>query len=361
MLNYTFHFIELGAVALLLLILFVGTLFYASKLKASEELWKFAHEGAGDGVWAWDILTDSAQLSVQYKEMFGFNDDDIDTYREKWNNLVHPEDLSSMRQAVNDYLSGKTDKYVHEHRVICKDKSVKWVLSRGMIVKRDKHGKALRMVGTHADITDRKLLESRLENLAHFDSLCNLPNRTLFNDRFKLALAYAKRKKNMLAVMFIDLDQFKEVNDLYGHAVGDDVLKHTAKRLVACVRESDTVARMGGDEFVILLPIIDDEKDAVLVANKILEAIGKPIKVNKSNLLVNIAGDNKFNTSNQIDLQVSTSIGIAIYPQHGKDEKLLLINADMAMYLAKRSGKNQAKVFDTSMNKSPLQQAQSYF
>lgn len=306
-------------------------IFYAIKLKKSEELWKFALEGAGDGVWDWDISNDVARFSNRYKEMFGFSDDDINTSIQEWNSRIHHEDAASMKDAVNNYLSGKSEKYIHEHRVICKDKSIKWVLSRGMIIKRDKHGKALRMVGTHADITARKLIESRLENLAHFDPLSNIPNRTLFSDRLKLALSYAKREKKLLAVMFIDLDLFKEINDLYGHETGDIVLKKVSRQLVACVRESDTVARMGGDEFVILLPIIDDENDVKSVADKILEAIAKPIKVEKLNL------------------HVTCSIGIAIYPRHGKDEKLLVINADMAMYQAKKSGKNQAKFFDETM------------
>jgi len=301
---------------------------YAIKLKNSEKLWKFALEGAGDGVWDWDIKHDSARFSDRYKEMFGFNDDDIHTSKQDWNNRVHPDDLASMNAAVNNYLTGKTEKYIHEHRVICKDQSIKWVLSRGMIVKRDKKGKPLRMVGTHTDITTRKLLEDKLKNLAHFDTLSNIPNRTLFGDRLKLALAYAKREKKMLAVMFIDLDQFKEINDLYGHEAGDHVLKQVSQRLVSCVRESDTVARMGGDEFVVLLPIIDNDSDALLVANKIVAAVAQPIEVM------------------QAHLSVTSSIGIAIYPQHGKDEKLLVINADMAMYQAKKNGKNQAKFFD---------------
>ena len=323
--------LNIALIIMLLSLIAVG--FYYIKLKNSEELWKFALEGAGDGVWDWDISNDKAHFSDRYKEMLGFNNEEIDSSIKEWNNRVHPDDAASLDEAIKNYLSGKAEKYIHEHRVICKDKSIKWVLSRGMIVKRDKHGAPLRMVGTHTDITARKLLETRLENLAHFDALANVPNRTLFNDRLKLALSYAKREKKMLAVMFIDLDLFKEINDLYGHETGDIVLKKVSRQLVSCVRESDTVARMGGDEFVILLPIIDDIEDVKLVASKIVEAVAQPIKVAKTHL------------------HITCSIGIAIYPQHGKDEKLLVINADMAMYQAKNSGKNQAKFFEESMLK----------
>jgi diguanylate cyclase (GGDEF)-like protein/PAS domain S-box-containing protein len=323
--------LNIALIVALLSLVAVG--FYYIRLKNSEELWKFALEGAGDGVWDWDISNDKAIFSDRYKEMLGFNDDEINGSVKEWNNRVHPDDVISLEKAVNDYLSGKAEKYIHEHRVICKNRSIKWVMSRGMIVKRDKNGAPLRMVGTHTDITARKLLETRLENLAHFDALANVPNRTLFNDRLKLALSYAKREKKMLAVMFIDLDLFKEINDLYGHETGDIVLKKVSRQLVACVRESDTVARMGGDEFVVLLPIVDHIDDVKLVARKIVEAIAQPIKVAKTHL------------------HITCSIGIAIYPQHGNDEKLLVINADMAMYQAKKSGKNQAKFFEEAMLK----------
>lgn len=308
----------------------------ARKLKASEELWKYALEAAGDGVWDWDIKNDVATVSNQYKEMLGFEDNDIQAYPEDWKNRIYAIDVGSVKQAMDDYWTGKTGQYIHEHRIVCKDKSIKWVLSRGKITQRDKNGQPLRMVGTHTDITARKLLEAQLENLAHFDALTNLPNRTLLEDRLKLALAYAKREKKMLAVMFLDLDLFKEINDLYGHDVGDVVLKQVALRLSACVRESDTVARLGGDEFIILLPMIDNDSDAILVANKIVQAIAQPIIAVKASL------------------HVTSSIGIAIYPQHGMDEKLLMLNADMAMYQAKRNGKNQAKVFDGNMHGQPI-------
>ncbi len=327
--------IHLTVIAVLLILLIILVVFQVRsyrKLKASEELWKYALEGAGDGVWDWDVENDIAHLSDKYKELLGFTDEDIKTSPQDWNNRIYSVDVASVKQSMDDYWAGKTDQYTHEHRIVCKDKSIKWVLSRGKITKRDKNGRPLRMVGTHTDITARKLLENQLENLAHFDALSGLPNRVLFDDRLKLALAYAKREKKMLAVMFLDLDLFKEINDLYGHEVGDLVLKQVARRLSSCIRESDTVARLGGDEFVILLPMIDAETDAAMVANKIVESISQPI------------------IAVQTSLHVTSSIGIAIYPQHGVDEKLLMLNADMAMYQAKRNGKNQAKVFDSSMH-----------
>lgn len=334
---------HLSQIIILCVILITGIgigFYYAAKLKSNEALWKLALEGTGDGVWDWDMVRDVARFSDSYKSMFGFDDAEIKLNLQAWKERIYPDDVMSMNKVINDYLAGKTEKYIHEHRIICKDKNVKWVLSRGMTVKHDKNGKPLRMVGTHTDITERKLLETRLENLAHFDTLTGLPNRTLFSDRLKLAVAYAKREKKMLAVMFVDLDQFKEINDLYGHKIGDKVLKKVAQRLTACVRESDTVCRIGGDEFIVLLPIIDSEIDATYVADKIVSAVARPIEIVKSS---EISQPIKVIQKN---LHVSASIGISIYPTHGKDEKLLTINADLAMYQAKRNGKNQAVLFD---------------
>ena len=332
-------------IALTVFVLLFGAIgiFYALKLKRSEELWKFALEGAGDGVWDWDIKNNIAHFSERYKELFGFTDDEISTSLQAWDDRIHEDDLASVKDAISNYLSGKTVKYQHEHRVICKDKSVKWVLSRGMVIKRDRNGNPLRMVGTHTDITDRKLLEGQQKNLAHYDVLTGLPNRKLFNDRLKLALAYAKRENKMLAVMFIDLDLFKEINDSHGHKVGDMVLKKISQRLIACVRETDTVARLGGDEFVILLPNTDNQSDIQTVATKILEAAIKPIEIIKSS-------ENASTSTQKLrNLQVSASIGIAMHPQHGSSEKSLVANADMAMYWAKKNGKNQLMFFDKNM------------
>lgn len=301
------------------------------RLRASEERWKFALEGAGDGVWDWDVLSDTVVFSSRYKEMAGYSDADIAADEQAWRERIHPEDRAQVEEDIRAYLDGRSASYYNEHRVICRDGTVKWVLARGMIVSRSANGQARRMIGTHADITRRREMEARMHHLAHFDPLTDLPNRALIHDRLQQAVAKARRDKSQLALMFLDLDKFKPVNDNLGHDVGDLLLKQVAGRLLDSVRASDTVARIGGDEFVVLLPVILQQQDAVVVAEKILQALRHPFEV---------AGHR---------LTISVSIGIAAYPDHGDNEKLLLINADIAMYHAKRAGRNGCCFFVRGM------------
>ena len=172
-----------------------------------------------------------------------------------------------------------------------------------------------------------RLSEEKHRWLAHYDMLTELPNRVLFSDRLKQAIRLAKRYNKKLAVMFLDLDKFKPVNDGFGHAVGDLMLKEVAYRMQQCVRESDTVCRIGGDEFVILIPEVADEDDPLQIAEKIRQSLNQPFA---------LAGQ---------QLHISCSIGIALYPEHGTDELMLTKNADLAMYRAKENGRNQAQVF----------------
>lgn len=305
----------------------------AQQLRASEERWKFALEGAGDGVWDWDVQTDKVVISNRYKEMYGFTDEDITSNSTAWKERIHPEDRAAVERDIQSCLRGETANYVNEHRVICKDGDIKWALARGMVVSWDAGGKPLRMIGTHADITERKHMENQMQHLAHHDLLTGLPNRTLINDRLAQAIAYAMRESALLALMFIDLDKFKPVNDTLGHEIGDLLLKQVAERLRQSVRASDTVARIGGDEFVVLLPVIDSSHDAAIVADKIIHALEIPFEIKKHTI------------------NISSSIGIAVYPEHGADQKILQINADMAMYHAKESGRGNAKFFQSGMEK----------
>jgi len=186
-----------------------------------------------------------------------------------------------------------------------------------------REGEIVGSVAAFHDITERKQAMKRIQYLAHYDALTGLPNRRLLEDRFEQALVRAKRNHRSLAVMFLDLDHFKQVNDTLGHDQGDELLKAVAQRLTASVRQEDTVSRLGGDEFVVVLPEITGVGDAEIVAQKIVEVIRSPVKLERQ------------------ELHITTSVGLAVYPQDGEDIVSLMKNADSAMYRAKESGRDR--------------------
>jgi diguanylate cyclase (GGDEF)-like protein/PAS domain S-box-containing protein len=204
-----------------------------------------------------------------------------------------------------------------ESRMRRRDGTPIWILENASLLD-----DGVTIEGTIVDITDRKNAQQAIEYQAYHDVLTELPNRLLFRDRLTVALAHAKRMKINAAVMFLDLDQFKLVNDTLGHSIGDRLLQQMALRLVACVRAEDTVARMGGDEFTILLAELNDRRSAATVAQKVLDTIRQPVLIDEH------------------ELYVTTSIGIALYPEDGMDTETLLREADRAMYRAKDSGRN---------------------
>ncbi len=190
-------------------------------------------------------------------------------------------------------------------------------------------------VAVFSDISDRKADEERMQHLAHFDALTGLPNRALFSDRLHQAVAKARRDRTRMALMFLDLDKFKPVNDEYGHHIGDLLLKEVATRMLECVRrDTDTVARLGGDEFVVILSNIEKVQQATMVAEKIRHALNRTFE---------LAG---------LELSISSCTGVAVYPEHGADANLLLKNADAAMYRAKEGGRNRVEVADDSLSSS---------
>ena len=254
--------------------------------------------------------------------MAGYSDADIAADENAWRERIHQEDRAQVEEDIRAYLDGRSASYYNEHRVICRDGTVKWVLARGMIVSRSANGQARRMIGTHADITRRREMEERMHHMAHFDPLTDLPNRRLFFDRLGQAMALGRRDGSSGVLMFLDLDHFKEVNDQLGHGAGDTVLIGVATRLREQVRQSDTVARLGGDEFTVILPSLHDRHDAVRVANNILAAIGKPFDIGGK------------------PVRIGITIGIALFPQHGDTVEQVLKAADDAMYRAKDAGRN---------------------
>lgn len=192
---------------------------------------------------------------------------------------------------------------------------------------RDENGELSHYVAIFSDITTAKDNEERLQYLAHYDQLTKLPNRILFNDRLQQAMAQAEREQRQVAVMFLDLNGFKAVNDTLGHNAGDDLLLQVAERLTNCLRATDTVARFGGDEFTIVLPSIDDRDSVSRIANKIGQEIARPY------------------TLEGHEASITTSIGISLYPQDNDDSQHLVEYADNAMYQAKRHGKNHHEFY----------------
>lgn len=193
-------------------------------------------------------------------------------------------------------------------------------------------GEVTHFVAAKIDITDRKAMEEQVQRLAQYDPLTDLPNRRLFSDRLQQALALAERDRTRLALMFLDLDRFKPINDKYGHAMGDVVLKEVATRIQSSLRASDTLARIGGDEFVVLLPNVSSVRDVVGVAEKVREVLNQP-----------------FIVDGQV-MSLSSSAGIALYPEHGDTEQSLVRNADTAMYYAKEDGRNNVQVYHPEMS-----------
>ncbi len=300
-------------------------------LETSEQRYALAVEGAHDGLWDWDLKGGEIYFAPRWKSMLGHEDREIGKSPEEWMSRVHPEDVEKLKVDLAAHVVGKTAHFENEHRMRHKDGSYRWMLSRGIGV-RDRGSKAVRMAGSQTDITDRKRFEEQLAQQAFYDTLTGLPNRALFMDRLALAVTRARRRKSsMFSILFLDVDRFKDVNDSLGHLKGDLLLAAIARRLETCVRPGDTVARLGGDEFTILLDDMRDPADAVQVANRILEQMGKPFQ---------LAGHEVFATC---------SIGIAPGAHYEKPEDLLR-DADTAMYRAKERGKNCYEVFDAAMH-----------
>lgn len=203
-----------------------------------------------------------------------------------------------------------------------------------IVVVRDERDKTRNFIAIFSDISERKNVDERLYFMAHYDPLTGLPNRSLLHDRLLQAITYAKRQGTRVAVMFLDLDRFKTINDTLGHSMGDLLLQAVAERLKGCLRTSDTVARLGGDEFILVLPDLRDSDHAGKIAQKILDLLGRPYSIR------------------DMELHTSASIGISVYPEDGISNEELISNSDVAMYRAKDNGKNNFQFYAPIMNKS---------
>ena len=234
---------------------------------------------------------------------------------------VHPDDRKKVRAAIDATLTGRASSYEYDARLRHADGSYRWMSVRGRVVNRNDSGLATRMLGVRMDITEQKEAAERIRRLAHFDALTDLPNRTLLNDRLTGAIAAVARNHEPLAVLVLNIDKFKNVNDIFGRSIGDELLVEVARRMQSVAGEEDTVARTGGDEFVMILPRADANRSSH-AAQQLLESLSAQYRAEK------------------LELVVTFSIGIAMYPSDGRDFDTLLKCADIAMHHAKHDGHN---------------------
>lgn len=301
-------------------------------LKESEERYALAALGANDGLWDWNLKSNSAYYSSRFKSMLGFKEFELDDTTFDMFNRVHPDDNERVKAMLNTHIDGITPHFESVHRILHKDGSYRWVLSRG-IALRNSFGSAYRVAGSITDITAHRLAEEQLLYSAFHDSLTGLPNRVLFIERLRLSIERAKRHhEQVFSVLFMDLDRFKVINDSLGHTVGDQLLVAIARRLESIVTEGDTVARFGGDEFAILVDGLKDTNAALQIAENVQHGLMASF---------HLVGHEVF---------TSASIGIAISSTGYLQPEDFLRDADTAMFRAKALGRARHVMFDTAMH-----------
>lgn len=301
-------------------------------LRESEERYALAVRGANDGIWDWEIHCDRVYVSPRWGAMMGLPEVDAVITSHEWLERVHPDDLAALHEQIDAHLNSLVPHLEHEYRIRHESGEFIWVLVRGIAV-RDQDGVAYRMAGSLTDITSRKANEERLLHGAFHDTLTGIANRALFMDRLGRLVHRARRRPHdLFAVLFLDLDRFKLVNDRLGHLVGDKLLVEIARRMEDCVRPGDTVARLGGDEFAILLAGIADTGDATRVAERILHGLEAPFLVDGH------------------EVAISGSIGIAVSDTGYERPEDVLKEADIALYRAKSIGRGRYQVFDMAIH-----------
>ena len=432
-------------------------------LKASDEQMKFVLAGADLGYWDWNIVTGKVDINDRWATMLGYSYEEIQTTKPDWVEFLYPEDKEKAREGIKDVLKGRLRFLNIEYRMLTKDGDIRWFHDQANVIKHDDEGNPLRMSGTHADITHRKIAEEKLklaasvftyaresivitdtqgiiidvnetfttitgysreesigktppsfhserqseefyasmwktlrnegywygklwnkskngklyaemktisavkneqgitthyvvlgnditsiiehqkqlEHIAHYDVLTQLPNRVLLADRLSQAMLQCERQKKSLAVLFIDLDGFKLINDTYGHDIGDALLIEISIRMKKALRKGSSIARIGGDEFVAVLTDLTVVSDCDLILERLLKAASEPIDIDKT------------------VLNISASIGVTYYPQDNVNADQLMRHADQAMYIAKESGKNRYHIFDTAQDVAVKVQWQS--
>ncbi|WP_234419004.1 putative bifunctional diguanylate cyclase/phosphodiesterase [Parazoarcus communis] len=317
--------LAIGAMTIALGIALVALLAMRRSLSAQALLMAGAH----DGIFEWNPLTKELKVGLRLLAILGYADNFLqDTHA--WLKIVHPDDRERYNRTVAAHLKGLTDHFYCEYRVRAHNGEYRWLAARG-IALRNRQGKASQMAGSVTDITERIEREQQIRDLALNDQLTGLPNRRSLMERLPTAIETARRCGTQLAVLFIDLDRFKNVNDARGHLFGDALLVAITRRLPGALRAYDLLMRQGGDELVVVLTSLGSPAEAALVAERLLELVADPVVIDDS------------------DIRITGSIGVAMFPADGEDADALLRCADMAMYAAKASGGNEVRFFEGEM------------
>lgn len=297
-------------------------------LRASEERYALAARAANDGLWDWNLPTGHIYYSPRWKALLGYSEAELGNTPGVWLDRIHPDEVESIKRQLSDTQTPGKDTLEMEYRIRHRDNTYHWVLTRGIVV-RDDGGVAYRLVGSQTDVTARKSAEEKLRHEAFHDKVTGLANRSLFLDRLTNTLDRVKRQPGYLfALLYVDLDRFRAVNERVGREAADRLLQAVAARLRSYARAGDTVGRLGDDEFAVLLDGIVNERSAVVFAERMRELIGAPCDVGPE------------------VVSVTASMGIAMNALESENAEELLNEAESAMQRAKRNGKNRHELFD---------------
>jgi diguanylate cyclase (GGDEF)-like protein/PAS domain S-box-containing protein len=293
----------------------------ATRLATSERRLQLALEASHLALWDWDISTGRVYLNERWPLIVGGEPGPVETTLEELSALVHPDDAPVLAEKLRAMIKGDIPRYNVDHRVRARSGDWVWIQSMGEVTERDRAGRALRAMGTNQEITARKQAEVQLSHQATHDDLTGLPNRALYFDRLAQAISRSRRNRSLTAVLYLDIDRFKEVNDSLGHAAGDVLLKEFARRLAGCARATDTVARLGGDEFSVILEGLGSSDDGLRIAANVVAAMRQDFRVEGR------------------VVPATTSVGVVFHAGTDAISPAELVEkADWALYKAKRGG-----------------------
>jgi diguanylate cyclase (GGDEF)-like protein/PAS domain S-box-containing protein len=305
---------------------------HAADANASADRFALAAQGASDALWDWDLAAGRVLYSARWTEMLGLKQGEMGDRPEAWLERVHPEDIEGLKLALAALIDGASQQLEHEQRMRHSGSAYRWMLTRA-VAEREPGGRTLRIAGSQTDVSDRHWQREQLAYDAFHDGLTGLPNRELFLDRLGQALAAGRRRQGSgAAVLALDVDRFKLVNDSLGHGAGDEFLTVLARRLESCLREGDTLARVGGDEFAVLASQADGVDQAMAIAERVRAMVAAPIVLDGQEIFVSLC------------------IGIAVAGTRVRSPDELLRDAFLALYRAKALGTGRVELFDQGLH-----------